>query len=194
MIASSQFSEDIVLGPTVEIVHSRDISMLRVNGCVRIPGDIFDIETDLISMSAFLEKELFESFGISWISLLWIPPYALAQKVSAFKSIAIVLIGVNGIANANLSIGNTWLRGTVGWKNDLFLWKDFMWIFSPEIGLKCSLPQKWISDGSFRLGVEFPAMLGTNDEFKKQIKQFNPRVSIEVDFLIMFAEIYLGGK
>jgi hypothetical protein len=105
-----------------------------------------------------------------------------------------MIMVLNGITNANFSIGNDWVRGPFGWKNDFYLFKKFLWVFSPEIGFKCSLPKKLVSDRSLRLGVEFPAMVGTNSGFIRQVHQFSLRISIGFDFMIMYGEIYLGGK
>jgi hypothetical protein len=81
----AQFPDEIVLGPSLTTVYSRDFSMIRLNGQMHIPGDFIDVETDVLSLSLFPDKKLTEQFGISWFSLLALPPFFLGKTPNYFN-------------------------------------------------------------------------------------------------------------
>lgn len=190
----AQFPDHIALGPAARVSCSETISRLRMSGRVRVPGNVVDIEVDPASLSAFLDREAFSQLGVSWLSLVWVPPFMIGRRVPVLKRMSLLLMGLNGILNAQVGLGNAWIRGTLGWKNDVFLFREFLWVAGPEIGCKVSLPRSRLADGAIRVSVEFPAMIGTYRDFVEKHDQFSPRLSVGIDVLPVFGDIYLRGR
>jgi len=137
---------------------------------------------------------MIERFGISWITLLWIPPALAGKRIDFFRIPEIIVLGLNVLLNANVSIGNSWIRGSLGWKNDIFIFNKFLWVFDPGIGCKIAFPKNIFSEGALRLGVSFPSFISNYDGLTKDYTNFKPRISIGIDVLLMYAKIYLSGK
>jgi hypothetical protein len=190
----SQFPEDIVLGPGLNTNYTRNCQQLRFNLRLHIPGDYVDIETDLLSLSIFTKKEMVERFGVSWISLLWIPPALASNGIKYFRIPEIIILGLNAILNANINIGNCWIRGSMGWKNDFFIFNNFLWVFDPNIGCKIAFPDNPLSEGAVRFGVSFPTFISNYKKVANEYSNFYPQLSIGIDILLMYAEIRLGGR
>ncbi len=190
----AQFPDHIAVGPAASLSYSKEFTQVRMSGRIHIPGDFVDIETDPASLSAFLDREVFNRLGVSWLSLVWVPPFVIGAKVPVLKRMSLLLMGLSGLLNANAGIGNSWIRGTLGWKNDIFLYRDFLWVVSPEIGCKVSLPRGWITPGAVRMSVEFPTIVGTYRDSAKDRRNFGPRFAIGVDVMPIYGEICLRGK
>jgi hypothetical protein len=189
-----QFPDQIELGPSLNSIYSHDLALIRLNGHMHIPGDRIDIEADLTSLAFFPDKQRMERFGISWVALLCLPPTLLKEKVGILKPPAIALLAINALANADISWGNSWVRGFVGWKNDLFLFQKALWIFQPRVGCKLALPESRSINSSVRCGLTFPALVSNDTSIKTGIRNFSPRLFAEFDLYIFYADIFLSAK
>lgn len=189
----SQFPEDIVIGPTINGNFAKNHQQIRLNLRLHIPGDYVDLEADILSFSLFSKQEMIDRFGISWISFLWIPPALVKKRIEFAKIPEMILLGLNAFLNPTLSVGNNWIRGYTGWKNDFYIFREFLWVFDPNIGLKVSFPENKFTDGAVRLGVSFPSFIGTGKIIQQEFLNFNPRLAVSIDILLMYAEIYIRG-
>lgn len=184
--ADAQFPDDIALGSHIQTTLSPLFLLFRLDGQCHIPGDNFDIEADLTSIATFSEKDLLDNFGVTWISLVGISFLGIGQKIDWLMIPGFALLGINGIANANFSVGNKWVRGFAGWKNDVFIWRKNLWVFQPNIGLKVGLPESRLTNSSFRCGVTFPAFFGNDKIILKKVPNFNPALFVSIDMYFLF--------
>jgi hypothetical protein len=98
------------------------------------------------------------------------------------------------LTNADVSLGNSWVRGFVGWKNDLFVFQKVLWAFQPMIGCKAALPEGRWTNGSIRMGIAFPAIISNEQVREIGRKNFWPVVFLDFDVYCLFVEIALSNK
>ncbi|MFP4015213.1 MAG: hypothetical protein ACLFVQ_14085 [Chitinispirillaceae bacterium] len=190
----AQFPRDLALGPSLNASYAKGFQMIRMLGRFHMPGEVSDFEADLVTLSVLPERHLFERFGISWTSLAWLPPALLKNQFEFLSTPTVVLMGVNTVLNPSISFGNSWIRGTAGWKNDIFIFKDVLWVFEPFAGCKFSLPENAISNSSVSCGVGFPALVSSERELFKDVKNFRPKLFVEVSVFGFYPEVSLEAE
>lgn len=190
----AQFSRDLALGPSLNTGYAQNHSMIRLIGRFHIPGDVSDFEADLVTLSVLPERHLIERFGISWTSLVWLPPALLKNRFEFLSTPTVFLMGVNTFLNPSFSLGNSWIRGTVGWKNDIFIFKDVLWVFEPFAGCKFALPENAVSNSSISCGVGFPALVSSEKELFRDVKNFRPKLFVEISVFGFYPEVSLEAE
>lgn len=190
----AQFPMDLALGPGVNAGYSQRFSLIRMNGRFHIPGDVSDFEADIISVAVLPRKQYIQRFGVSWISLLWVPPALLKNKLDFLGTPTVLLMGVNTLLNPSISWGNSWIRGTAGYKNDIFIFRDALWIFEPHVGCKFALPENSIFNSYISLGLSFPALISNEKEMFADFRNFRPKLSLDLCVFGFYPDVFLEAQ
>lgn len=188
----AQFADELALGPSVDYLHSGKAPVIRLNMQLHIPGDYVDIEACPFSVAVMPDGDLVKQYGVTWLSLLAVPPFLLREKSGFMKTLSTALMGVNAVTNANISAGGSWVRGFLGWRNDLFLFRGVAWLCRPVLGCKVALPQSRHTNMSLRAGVTSPLILSSDGRLRN--RPFRPGVFASWDVYLLFGKVWLGSR